>query len=61
MLMISVFYGISLLLPINNWIEIFVSIIVCGTVGILINSIVMLGKEDKKIFIRLLKNKLGLK
>ncbi len=60
-IMIGVFYIISLVLNISNWIGIFISIIVCGIIGILINIVVMLGKEDRKIFIGLIKNKLGLK
>jgi len=59
-LMIVVFYIISIIMPINNWIMIFISIVVCGVVGLIINIIIMLEKEDRKLFIELLKNKLNI-
>ena len=39
---------------------IFISIVICGFLGLFINILVMLEKEDRKIFMGLLKNKLNL-
>lgn len=59
-LMIGIFYLVSLMLNINNWLGLFISVIICGVIGLLINIIVMLGKEDRKVFVNIFKNKLGL-
>lgn len=60
-LMVIVFYFISLVLNINSWFGILISIIICGLIGLLINIIVMLNKDDRLIFINLIKNKLILR
>ena len=58
--MIIIFYIISIIMPVNNWVMIFISIIICGFIGLIINVMIMLEKEDRKLFIGLLKNKLKL-
>ena len=58
--MIGAFYLVSLVLNITNWLGLFISVGICGVIGLLINVVVMLGKEDRHIFINILKNKLGL-
>lgn len=60
-IMIAVFYLISLFLTVNNWIGIFISVLICGIVGLIINFIVMLGKAEREFFIKIVKNKLKLK
>ena len=58
--MVGAFYLVSLVLKTNDWISLFMSVGICGVIGLLINVVVMLGKEDRRIFINIFKNKLGL-
>ena len=46
--MIVIFFLISLIMPINGWLSLALSILFCGIIGLLVNSLLLLEKKEIK-------------
>ena len=47
-IMIVIFFLISLIMPINGWLSLALSILFCGIIGLLVNSLLLLEKKEIK-------------
>lgn len=57
-IMVGMFYILRIILNPNSWLKIFISVILCGIVGLLVNCYVLLKKEDRKLLIDMIKRKI---
>ncbi len=51
------YYIISLFIRVDNWILLFVVVIICGLIGLLINGLTLLTKDEFKNIVKLLKER----
>ena len=59
--MIILFLILSKFLIVNNWINLIISVIICGIIGLLINILILLNKEEFNYIISIIKSKLKIK
>lgn len=57
-IMIIIFYLIRLIFDVDNWINLFASIIICGILGLIINGLILLNKKELNYIKNKIKNKL---
>ena len=53
-IMAIAFLGINFILPVNGWLTLGLSVILCGIIGIIVNLMLFLNKEEKKALIGIL-------
>ncbi len=54
-LLLGFYYVISLIMPINSWVALFVAVFICGAVGCIVNYLFLFSRSEKKAFLNMVK------